>query len=152
MSGDLGGQATRPWHPLQRYWKCWLRNAFTCLPKWGGAPSASHSFRLIWRGTSSNNTGSSSTTKRRKRSDVKCSSSTNGPMTWLLIALHQILTEEVLWKCASVDAWGLSSEQACLLCVLFIPSLLIVNKSVSAVFLWICWFPKSQWQNCTSAV
>jgi len=31
--------------------------------------------------------------------DVKCSSSTSGPVTWLPVTLHQILTENWFWQC-----------------------------------------------------
>jgi hypothetical protein len=64
-SGDIGGQATGPCDRIQRSWKM-----FTDKCSY---------LRLVWGGTS-NNTGSSNSRKRRSRSDVKRSSSTNGPV------------------------------------------------------------------------
>jgi hypothetical protein len=78
-SCDLDGEADGPFRPVQGFWKCWLRNAVTCLPNWGGAPySCGPSCCLIWRGLSSNNTSSSSSRQWRQ-----CSSCTNGPVDHL---------------------------------------------------------------------
>jgi len=95
--GQVTLVAKKP-EPAERFWKCRLRNAVTCLPKWRGAPSCcSDCSRLTWRETS-NNTWTSSSRKRRYRSDVKRSSSANGPMAWLPIAPHQMLTGEQRWR------------------------------------------------------
>jgi hypothetical protein len=104
-SGDLGGQAAWHCHPIQRFWKCCLRNPVTCLPKWGGAQYyCSHSSRMIFWVTSAIKTGNSSSRKRKQLSDVKCSSSINGPVTWLPITPRQNLIEQRLWKCVIVNS------------------------------------------------
>jgi hypothetical protein len=73
-------------------------------------------------------------------------------MTSLPITLHQMLTGKWLWKCVSMGAWGLSSDQTCEFRVLVIPRLLNVASSVNKTFVWSCWFPNSQWQNSTRAM
>jgi hypothetical protein len=78
-SGDLGGPATGSCRPIKLLWKCWLSNPVTCLPKWGvghlavatasawyGEEHLLKHWQLIFPETG-------------HCSDVKRSSSTNGP-------------------------------------------------------------------------
>jgi hypothetical protein len=57
-------------------------------------------------------TGNSSTANGG-RARMSRASSTNGPMNWSAVIPHQLLTEKRLWKCVSVNTWGLLSDQTC---------------------------------------